>query len=618
MTKKACVVVTVVVLGTFAACAQQGAPTASQAGQSPAGQTGEGRGGRQGGGSGSAAQVPSISKKPVGSELATIRVAAENKDLWFGWRVAIPTDAIKGTTTFSEGAAKADAMIMANVEVSSGQQVAFEVPKPFDYRLQTGERNAVNRRLRELRLQASTYRVESLPEDEATRRKVFEFAKGLLGAPIIVVAADSRSSAADLDKLATEYDVSVAIESKNDPKSLIAALNGTSGHIGVAADVGAWIQNGVVPVDGLKTVGKKLMVVGLSDRSGTGSQAQGVVLGSGIGALDSFLLQAYQARITPLAITVESLGTAEADMMKNVEAFEHVMLPAMAERVRVMVASPAGQIRGGDRLTADMRAQIDAATPRKAIVEPKKPRKMLVTDIQEYVGHPTVPHGNYLVEQIGKYTGAFTPTFSNDPELLKYPKIKEFDAVFLNNICGLVFNDPGVRAGLLRFVQEGGGLGGTHCVTFSANNWKEFTELMGGWTGAHHVEKQMIKVDDPNSPITKSFGAASFEHSDEYYIFPPYSYYSREKQHVLLSIDVQKSDRATANRFCADCTRPDQDYGLVWIKEYGKGRTYFNALGHTEENYTDPRFAYMELAGIQYILGDLDADATPSAKLAER
>ena len=68
-----------------------------------------------------------------------------------------------------------------------------------------------------------------------------------------------------------------------------------------------------------------------------------------------------------------------------------------------------------------------------------------------------------------------------------------------------------------------------------------------------------------------------------------YSPYSREKQHVLLSIDVEKSDRATANRFCPECTRPDQDYGLAWIKTYGKGRTYFTPLGHTTPFYTDPR-----------------------------
>jgi hypothetical protein len=145
--------------------------------------------------------------------------------------------------------------------------------------------------------------------------------------------------------------------------------------------------------------------------------------------------------------------------------------------------------------------------------------------------HTTIPHMNYLLTLMGKYTGAFTPSFSNDLELLKYPKIKEFDAIFLNSTCGMIYNDPEVRAGLLRFVQEGGGIGGNHCVTFANNNWPEFAELMGGWAGAHHVEKQFIKVDDPNSPLTKSFGSTSFEHTDEFYIFPPYSPYSREKQH---------------------------------------------------------------------------------------
>ena len=64
----------------------------------------------------------------------------------------------------------------------------------------------------------------------------------------------------------------------------------------------------------------------------------------------------------------------------------------------------------------------------------------------------------------------------------------------------------------------------------------------------------------------KSFGSLPFDHVDEFYQFPPNSPYSREKQHILMSIDVEKSDRATNGKFCDQCTRPDQDYGLAWIK----------------------------------------------------
>src|SRR4051812_1510480 len=145
MTNRIYAVVALVALGTFAAGAQQ---------PPPAGAAGQGRGGRQGAPGAPATTpapppVPSISKRPTGASLGTIRAGAQDNNIWFGWRVAMPTNAIKGMT-FSEVAAKADAMSVPTVEVSSTQQVAFEIPKPFDYRLQTGERNAVNYRLREL------------------------------------------------------------------------------------------------------------------------------------------------------------------------------------------------------------------------------------------------------------------------------------------------------------------------------------------------------------------------------------------------------------------------------------------------------------------------------------
>ena len=556
-------------------------------------------------------QIPSISMRPTGSSLGTIRVGAADRNIWFDWRVGVPGTAIR-SLTLSEMLPKIDALAVASVEASSSQTVAPEIPKKLDYRLQPGERNAVVYRLKELGEQMLAYRVDTVGTDEATRRKVFEFAKAI-GAPTLVVAADGPALA-DLDKLAEEFAVNVAVESKGDPKMAMRSVEGRGKRIGVAADLGGWMQAGIKPVDGLPVVKDRLMLVNVSDRSALGPGGRDVALGTGVGGLGDFFLAAWRAGVKPLSITIQSAGTTEADLVKNLNAFERVMWPAMAERVRQMLDSPAGKIRGPDRLKPEERQRIEAAIPKQAIVKPKKARKLLVTDIQMYSGHSTIPHGNLLLELLAKNTGAFEPTFSNDLNLLKYPKIKEFDAIYLNNVCGMVYNDPEVREGILRFVREGGGIGGHHAVTFASNNWPEFADMMGGWAGAHHVEKQTIKVDDPNSPLTRSFGSASFEHVDEFYQFPPTSPYSREKQHILLSIDVEKSDRATDSRLCPQCTRPDQDYGLAWIRTYGQGRTYFTPLGHTDIFYTDQRWTQHLLAAIQYILGDLDADATPSAK----
>jgi type 1 glutamine amidotransferase/sugar phosphate isomerase/epimerase len=608
--KKATYVCSLIVLIGVAVVAQQ-IPPAGTGGQGRGG-VGGGRGGAQTG-----PAIPNLSLRPTGASLGTIRVGAADNNIWFGWHVGIATADFK-QLTFAEAIVKSDLLGVTGVEASSSQRIAPEIPKNLDSRLQQGERAAVVRRLREYNQTIFAYRVDNIGSDESSERQVFEFAKAI-NSPMIVASA-APPDLAGLDRLATEFSINVAVDATKDPKAVMSALQGRSKNIGIAADLGGWMQEGIKPVDGLAMVKEKLMAVDIHDRSALGAKGKDVTLGNGAGALSDFFLAAYRADVKPLFLSVDATGAADvyADLQKSMTGFERAMWPAMAARVRQVVDSPQGKIRGPELLSEDMKKQIDAAAPRKAIVQPKKPRKLLVTDLQMYSGHATIPHGNLMLELMGKYTGAFTPVFSNDLELLKYPKIKEFDGIWFNNVCGMVHNDPEVREGILRFVREGGGLGGHHAVTFADNNWPEFAEMMGGWAGAHHTEKQFIKVDDPASPLTKSFGSASFEHTDEFYHFPVYSPYSREKQHVLLSLDVEKSDMATAGRFCAECTRPDQDYALAWIKTYGKGRTYFTPLGHPTTFYTDPRWTQHVLAAIQYILGDLDADATPSAKLAKK
>jgi type 1 glutamine amidotransferase/sugar phosphate isomerase/epimerase len=593
-----------------AGLAQQVPPAAGQ-GRGAAG----GRGGR--GGGPNAQAIPNMSQRPTGASLGTIRVGAADEKLWFGWHVGVSSADFK-QLTLAEAIVKSDLLGVTGVEASGSQHISPEIPKNFDYHLHTGERAAVTRWLREYNQQIFAYRPGRLAVDQNSRREVFDFAKSM-SIPMLMVEVQP-SAIAGLDQLADEYGINVAVDATRDLKAIEAALQGRSAHLGIAADVGGWMQQNITPDAGLAIVKDRLMAVEIHDRSGLGSAGHDVTLGSGAGKLSDFFLAAFNDGVKPLYISIDATSAPDtfADLKKSMTGFERAMWPAMAARVRQIVDSPLGKIRGPELLSAEMRKAIDDAAPRKPIVQPKKPRKLLVTDLQMYSGHATIPHGNLMLELMGKYTGAFTPVFSNDLNLLKYPKIKEFDAVWFNNVCGMVHNDPEVREGILRFVREGGGLGGHHAVTFADNNWPEFAELMGGWAGAHHTEKQVVKIDDPNSPLTKSFPTAGFfDHTDEFYHFPMYSPYSREKQHVLLSLDIQRSDMATSGRFCPECTRTDQDYALAWIKTYGKGRTYFTPLGHTEAFYTEPMWTQHVLAAVQYILGDLDADATPSAKLGK-
>jgi hypothetical protein len=57
--------------------------------------------------------------------------------------------------------------------------------------------------------------------------------------------------------------------------------------------------------------------------------------------------------------------------------------------------------------------------------------------------------------------------------------------------------------------------------------------------------------------------------------------------------------------------RDDGLFPISWCREYGKGRTFYCSLGHRDEIYWNPTVLQHYLAGFQYVLGDIDADATP-------
>ena len=124
------------------------------------------------------------------------------------------------------------------------------------------------------------------------RRRVFEFAKSI-NAPLIITSADAANPA-ELDKLAEEFEINVALESKGDPKAVMAALEGRGKRMGVSAHLGGWAQAGIKAVDGLAVVKDKLLHVTAADRSALNARARVVPLGEGAAGLGDFFLAAYR------------------------------------------------------------------------------------------------------------------------------------------------------------------------------------------------------------------------------------------------------------------------------------------------------------------------------------
>ena len=142
--------------------------------------------------------------------------------------------------------------------------------------------------------------------------------------------------------------------------------------------------------------------------------------------------------------------------------------------------------------------------------------------------------------------------------------------------------------------------------------WPDFNQMIGAWFKWHWNDPQpiVIRLDDPASPINAPFKGQPFEIRDETYTFPMESW-SRDKVRVLTSVDYAKMGDEDKAKEPAATRRTDGDYGLCWIRREGQGRLFYEGHGHSERVYAiRPWLAHL-LAGVQYALGDLDADATP-------
>jgi type 1 glutamine amidotransferase/sugar phosphate isomerase/epimerase len=554
-----------------------------------------------------------------------------------GWRIGIPAEA-PGDLTVMEAADKAKAAGLGYVEGFSTQKVSAEIAKTLDFNLAPEDVSAIKAAFTERKIKMPAYRVDLSALDESSQRKVFTFAKSL-DVDTLISGPLTTTSLAAIDKLANEFSINVAIAGNKD----LAPVQASSKRIGIVADLAEWMRAGVKPVDGLRRVSGRLMVVNLRDRNALGKKGHAVPLGTGAAGLDAFLMELNKLErpeslvspsdcgncsralvgIKPLFLAVELTSPAEApaDLSQSLVAFDKALRPAMGDFVDAI--SRATPITSPDTVPAEDKQKIAAALPHTPPAKPLKPRKLLVLDLCPAGGyyHTTIAYANFALGLMGKNTGAYEATFSNDLDNLKYPRIKRYDAVFLNSTVGEDFVDADVLNGLLRFVREGGGLAGIHGATYASMDLPEFGELIGAQDGPHKVETAVLKVDDPNSPVTKPLinsaltqplGGEEFSYTDEFYHFLPTGPYSRSKLHVLLSIDTQKSDMSNWK------VRPDNDYGLSWIRSYGKGRVFNCAMGHTPTLFETPALADFILSGIQYVLGDLPADSTPSVKLMSK
>lgn len=279
------------------------------------------------------------------------------------------------------------------------------------------------------------------------------------------------------------------------------------------------------------------------------------------------------------------------------------------------------------RLLAADRDLIDHAVPTAPVVKPKTRRNLLVFGLNiDYDGHRSAVCADFAFRQMGLRTRAFNAFSSSDPTVFDAETLSRFDAVVFNNTTGNLFQNPEFRRNLEEFVKNGGGLLGIHAATeafvrygaedenaVGGDDWPVFGEMIGARGMKHREtdEEVFLRVEEPEHPLMQFFPREGFPYKGEILRFgPPYS---REKLRVLLSLDNVRSN-LRREPFGELKERDDEDYALVWVKTYGKGRCCYCALGHNPRDFWDPMMLRFYLAAAQFVLGDLDGSVDPASK----
>ena len=263
-------------------------------------------------------------------------------------------------------------------------------------------------------------------------------------------------------------------------------------------------------------------------------------------------------------------------------------------------------------VTAEEVQKIERAIPRRATIRTTNPRKLLVFWRCEGYFHTSIPVVNKALELMGEKTGAYDVVITDDYSVFTPQKLRQFDAVCLNNTTGLKFDPketPERCKALMDFVKSGKGIVGVHAGTDNFNQWPEGQEMMGGkftghpWGGGG---TWAIKIDEPDHPLMRAFRGKGFKINDEIYRTDP-PLYSRGKQRVLMSLDM--SDPATRN--VKGFKPTDTDTGISWIKTWGKGRIFYCSLGHNDHIFWNRAILRHYLDGIQFAFGDYKVDTKP-------
>ena len=201
--------------------------------------------------------------------------------------------------------------------------------------------------------------------------------------------------------------------------------------------------------------------------------------------------------------------------------------------------------------------------------------------------HGVTPLAEEAIRRLGQAEG-FRVDVSDDPSRFNASGLGEYDAVVLLNARGTVL-DEDQRGAFREYVRDGGGAAIIHAAMLFEEEWDWFTGLAGARFDDHpNIQPGRLEVVEFAHAANRDL-PQTWSHTDEWYNFESLP----GDVTVLITVDEASYTGG----------KHGDDHPVAWCHEFGGGRSFYTALGHTEESWSNPVYLNHVLGGIKYAAG---------------
>ncbi|MBB6003577.1 ThuA domain-containing protein [Arcicella rosea] len=224
------------------------------------------------------------------------------------------------------------------------------------------------------------------------------------------------------------------------------------------------------------------------------------------------------------------------------------------------------------------------------LVGQTNPPRVLVFSKTAAFRHQSIEAGQAAFQKMAKEKG-FTVDLTEDASAFNTANLKRYKAVVFLSTTGDVLNSE-QQGEFERYIQAGGGYLGIHAATDTEYEWPWYGRLAGAYFLDHpmpnNVQKGKFYVSQKNHWSTKML-PDEFEREDEFYSF--------QKIDPTINVVVKLDEKTYQGGKNGD------NHPISWYHEFDGGRSFYTAMGHTDQTFSEPLFLAHLWAGLNYVIG---------------